>query len=128
MTIEYNPANFVISVNVSDYERSKAWYCDVLGFTVSYELADYAWCELDTPFGLTIGIGQSEEVTPGSVVATFGVRDIDGAIAHLRSHDVKVEDWHEIAGMVRLSTVYDPDGAAWMLAQTLDDKRMRGTG
>ena len=126
MTIDFNPANCVVSVNVSDYDRSLAWYRDALGFEVSYELTDYGWCELRTPFGFTIGLGQTEEVTPGTVVPTFGVHDIDAAIAHLRAHDVKVEDWHEIAGMVRLSTFYDPDGTPWMLAQTLDAKEGRG--
>lgn len=125
MPIEFDPANCVVSVNVSDFERSKSWYRDVLGFELHYELADYAWCELTTPFGFTIGLGQVERVTPGNVVTTFGVRDIDAAIAELRAHDVKVEDWHEVPGMVRLSTFYDPDGTAWMLAQTLDDKADR---
>jgi catechol 2,3-dioxygenase-like lactoylglutathione lyase family enzyme len=126
MTIDFNSANCVISVNVSDYDRSLAWYRDVLGFEVDYELADYGWCELRTPFGFTIGLGQTEDVTPGTVVPTFGVHDIDAAIAHLRGRDVKVEDWHEIPGMVRLSTFYDPDGTSWMLAQTLDQKDSRG--
>jgi catechol 2,3-dioxygenase-like lactoylglutathione lyase family enzyme len=125
MTIDINPANCVVSVNVSDYDRSLAWYRDVLGFEVSYELADYGWCELSTPFGFTIGLGQTEEVTPGTVVPTFGGHDIDAAIAHLRAHDVKVEDWHEIPDMVRLSTFWDPDGTSWMLAQTLDQKDER---
>ena len=127
MTIDFNPENCVVSVNVSDYDRSLAWYRDVLGFEVDYELADYGWCELRTPFGFTIGLGQTEEVSPGTVVPTFGVHDIDAAIAHLRGHDVKVEDWHEIPEMVRLSTFWDPDGTPWMLAQTLDgDKAGRG--
>jgi CreA protein len=126
MTIDFNPANCVVSVNVSDYDRSLAWYRDVLGFEVSYELPDYGWGELNTPFGFTIGLGQTEEVTPGTVVPTFGVHDIDAAIAHLRAHDVKVEDWHEIPDMVRLSTFWDPDGTSWMLAQTLDEKDDRG--
>lgn len=126
MTIDFNPANCVVSVNVSDYDRSLAWYRDVLGFEVDYELADYGWCELRTPFGFSIGLGQTEDVTPGTVVPTFGVHDIDAAIAHLRERDVKVEDWHEIPGMVRLSTFWDPDGTSWMLAQTLDQKTDRG--
>src|SRR3954469_1326166 len=127
MAIDFNPENCVVSVNVSDYDRSLAWYRDVLGFEVDYELADYGWCELRTPFGFSIGLGQTEEVTPGSVVPTFGVHDIDAAIAHLREHDVKVEDWHEIPDMVRLSTFWDPDGTSWMLAQTLDQKADRAT-
>lgn len=126
MAIDSNPANCVVSVNVSDYERSKAWYRDVLGFAVVYELGDYGWCELSTPFGFTVGLGQSEQVTPGSIVPTLGVHDIDAAIAQLRARKVTVEDWHEVPGMVRLSTFYDPDGAASMLAQSLDRKDERG--
>ncbi|MDX6518054.1 MAG: hypothetical protein QOF50_900 [Gaiellaceae bacterium] len=119
MAIDYNPDNCVISVGVTDYARSLAWYRDVLGFELEYELEQYGWCELKTPFGFHIGLGQTEEVTPGSLTPTFGVRDIDAAIAHLREHDVKVEDWHELPGMVRLSTFYDPDGTSWMLAQVI---------
>jgi catechol 2,3-dioxygenase-like lactoylglutathione lyase family enzyme len=130
MALEYNPENSVISVGVTDYDRSVAWYRDVLGFELDYELKQYGWCELKTPFGFSIGLGQSETVAHGNITPTFGVRDIDAAIAHLRSREVKVEDWHEIPGMVRLSTFYDPDGTPWMLAQTLDgaDKAIRDEG
>jgi catechol 2,3-dioxygenase-like lactoylglutathione lyase family enzyme len=110
MTIVYDPTNLVIAVNVSDYDRSLSWYRDVLGFEVSYELAEYGWCELTTPFGPS---------------PTFGVVDIDAAVAHLRAHDVEVEDWHQVGEMVRLSTFYDPDGTPWMLSQTLDQKAGR---
>ena len=47
MAIEYNPENCVISVGVSDYDRSLAWYRDVLGFELVYELKEYGWCELE---------------------------------------------------------------------------------
>src|SRR3954468_20626540 len=103
MAISYNPANCVISVGVTDYDRSLAWYRDVLGFELVYELAEYGWCELRTPFGFHIGLGQSETVAQGNITPTFGVRDIDVAIAQLRERDVTVEDWHEIPEMVRLS-------------------------
>jgi CreA protein len=125
MGLDYNPENCVISVGVSDYDSSLAWYRDILGFELDYELKQYGWCELNTPFGFSIGLGQTETVARGNVTPTFGVRDIDAAIAYLREHDVKVEDWHEVPDMVRLSTFYDPDGTPWMLAQTLDDKTSR---
>jgi catechol 2,3-dioxygenase-like lactoylglutathione lyase family enzyme len=126
MAIDFNTENCVISVGVSDYDRSLAWYRDVLGFEVEYELAGYGWCELRTPFCFNVGLGQTETVEKGNVTPTFGVQDIDAAIAHLREHDVNVEDWHEVPGMVRLSTFFDPDGTPWMLAQTLDVKAARG--
>ena len=81
MAIDYNPENCVISVGVSDYERSLAWYRDVLGFELEYELKEYGWCELKTPFGFNIGLGQTETVAQGNITPTFGVRDIDAAIA-----------------------------------------------
>jgi predicted enzyme related to lactoylglutathione lyase len=73
-----------------------------------------------------IGFGQAETVTPGNVTPAFGVHDIDASIAHLRGHEVTVEDWHEIPDMARLSTFYDPDGTSWMLAQLLDNKERFG--
>jgi catechol 2,3-dioxygenase-like lactoylglutathione lyase family enzyme len=36
LSIDFNPENCVVSVNVSDYDRSLAWYRDVLGFEVAY--------------------------------------------------------------------------------------------
>src|SRR6476469_8867508 len=97
MTMDYNTSNCVISVVVTDYDRSVAWYRDILGFDLVYELKEYGWCELKTPFTFNVGLGQTETVTPGNVTPTFGVKDIDAAIAHLREHDVQVEDWHAVA-------------------------------
>jgi len=126
VAIDYNTDNCVISVGVSDYDRSLAWYRGVLGFEIVYELREYGWCELSTPFSFNVGLGQTETVEHGNITPTFGVHDIDASIAYLREQDVKVEDWHEVPGMVRLSTFYDPDGTPWMLAQLLDVKAARG--
>jgi catechol 2,3-dioxygenase-like lactoylglutathione lyase family enzyme len=126
VTLDYTPSNCVISVDVTDYARSVAWYREILGFTVVYELPEHGWCELETPFGFNIGLGQTESVTPGSLRPTFGVSDIDAAIAHLREQDVEVQDWHQIGDMVRLTTFYDPDGTSWMLAQPINQKEARG--
>src|SRR3954453_4593076 len=120
MTITYNSENCVVSVGVTDYDRSVAWYRDVLGFDMVYELKEYGWGELKTPFGFNTGLGQTESVTPGSVTPTFGVRDIDAAIAHLREHAVQDGDGHEIPEMVGLATFYVPIGTSWMLVETLD--------
>jgi predicted enzyme related to lactoylglutathione lyase len=61
----------------------------------------------------------------GNITPTFGVRDIDAAISTIREQNVNVEDRHEIPGMVRLSTFYDPDGTPWMPAQVLGQKAVR---
>jgi CreA protein len=116
--------NLTISVGVSDVERAIEWYKDVLGFELVYKLDKYGWCEMSTPTKhVTIGLGQNEEVKPGSTTPTFGVIDIDAARKYLESKDVRFDgDTYEIEGMVKLATFYDPDGNSYMLAQSLTDE------
>ena len=111
----------VISVNVSDFARSLAWYREVLGFELLYKLDEYGWGEVTTPWpGVTIGLSQTEEQRTGGTVPTFGVTDIDAARRRLESLDVRFDgDTYEIEGMVKLCMFYDPDGNAFMLAQNL---------
>jgi CreA protein len=122
-SIEYD-RQLVISVNVSDFDRSLAWYQEVLGFELEYKLDQYGWGELRTPWkGVFVGLGQTEELKPGGTTPTFGVKDIAAARAHLESHDVRFDgDTYEVEGMVKLCTFYDPDGNAWMLAEARDDR------
>ena len=66
------------ALEVSDYDRSLAWYRDVLGWKVVFELPEWKWAQLQTPVtGLLVGIGQSEQVKEG------GGRD---AHVHRRRH------------------------------------------
>ena len=111
----------MISVNVSDFPRSLAWYREKLGFELLYKLDEYGWGEVKTPWpGVTIGLSQTEEQRAGGTVPTFGVTDIDAARRHLESLEVRFDgDTYEIEGMVKLATFYDPDGNAFMLAQNL---------
>jgi catechol 2,3-dioxygenase-like lactoylglutathione lyase family enzyme len=116
--------NITISVGVSDLDRAIDWYKDVLGLELVYKLDKYGWCEMSTATrGVTIGLGQTEELKPGSTTPTWGVHDIDAARKHLESKDVRFDgDTYEIEGMVRLATFYDPDGNSYMLAQSLTDE------
>jgi catechol 2,3-dioxygenase-like lactoylglutathione lyase family enzyme len=111
----------VISVNVSDLDKSIEWYEKALGLELHYKLDQYGWCEMSTATKhVTIGLGQTEELKQGGVTPTFGVEDIDAARKHLESQDVKFDgDTYEIEGMVKLCTFYDPDGNPYMLAQNL---------
>ena len=116
--------NLVISVGVSDFEHVIEWYKDVLGLELVYKLDKYGWCEMATPTKhVTIGLGQTEDVKPGSTTPTFGVLDIDAARKYLESKDVRFDgDTYEIEGMVKLCTFYDPDGNSYMLAQSLTNE------
>jgi len=114
-----------ISVNVSNFEQAVEWYRKALGFEIVYRLDQYGWGEVRTPWGgVTIGLSQAEELKHGGTVPTFGVKDIDAARKHLESLGTKFDgDTYEIEGMVKLATFYDPDGNAWMLAQSLGPPR-----
>lgn len=120
--------NIVISVNVSDLQRSIGWWREMLGFEPVYMMEEYGWCELGTSIeGLGLGLGQVEEVkVSGGVTPTFGVSDIDAARRHMESHGVRFDgDTYEIEGQVKLCTFYDPDGNPFMLAEVLDVKEER---
>jgi predicted enzyme related to lactoylglutathione lyase len=121
--------NIVISVNVSDLDRSIAWWGEMLGFEPTYVMKEYGWCELGTAIdGVGLGLGQVEDVkASGGVTPTFGVSDIDAARAHMESRGVKFDgDTYEIEGQVKLCTFYDPDANPFMLAEVLDVKSDRG--
>ena len=113
--------NLTISVGVSDLDKAIDWYNDVLGLELVYKLEQHGWCEMSTATRhVTIGLGQTEELKPGSTTPTFGVMDIDAARKHLESKDVRFDgDTYEIEGMVKLCMFYDPDGNSYMLAQSL---------
>jgi catechol 2,3-dioxygenase-like lactoylglutathione lyase family enzyme len=107
---------------VSDYARALAWYRDVLGFEVVFELPEWGWAQLQSPVqGLLVGIGQSEKVKAGGgATLTFTVEDIDAARTYLEGEGVRFDgDTSKVEDMVRLATFYDPDGNALMLAQQL---------
>jgi catechol 2,3-dioxygenase-like lactoylglutathione lyase family enzyme len=110
------------ALEVSDYDRSLAWYRDVLGWNVVFELPEWKWAQLQSPVtGLLVGIGQSEEVKQGGgATLTFTVSDIDAARGYLEGHDVRFDgETRQVEDMVRLATFYDPDGNTLMLAQQL---------
>src|SRR3954451_5061844 len=110
------------ALSVGDYGKALAWYRDVLGFEVVFELETWGWAQLRSPVdGLLIGIGQSEEVkTGGGASLTFTVNDIEAARTYLESEGVRFDgEISQVEDMVRLTTFYDPDGNALMLAQQL---------
>jgi catechol 2,3-dioxygenase-like lactoylglutathione lyase family enzyme len=121
--------NIVISVNVSDLDRSIAWWREMLGFEPIYVMKEYGWCELATSIeGVGLGLGQVEEVKIGTTTPTFGVSDIEAARGHMESRGVSFDgDTYEIEGQVKLCTFYDPDGNPFMLSEVLDVKEERGT-
>jgi catechol 2,3-dioxygenase-like lactoylglutathione lyase family enzyme len=111
-----------LSLEVSDLERSKRWYQDVLGFRFLYEMPEIAWCELETPtIGVNVGLSKVEEVkTGGGLVPTFNVADIEITRAKLEAQRVRFDGpTSTMPGQVKLATFFDPDGHPFMLYQSL---------
>ncbi len=106
-----------ISIPVTDFERSIAWYQRVLGFVLRYRMDDIGWCELDTPIaGVSVGLSVVEKADPGSVTPTFGVADIRAARKSLEADDVAIDgEIISIENMVDLLSFHDPDGNPLML-------------
>ncbi len=110
------------SVSVSDYRAAIKWYQEKLGFKFLYEMPEIGWSELATTIpGVNIGLSQVEQVTPrGSVVLTFGVKDIQSARAQLEAHGVPFDgETQVLPGMVKYAGFFDPDGNPLMLFESL---------
>lgn len=120
--------NCVISIGVSDLERSIAWYGETLGFGLIYKLDEYGWAEVASSIrNVSIGLGQVEDPAVEGPTPTFGVQDIEEARSNLESKGVRFDgETRDVGGMVKLATFYDPDGNSFMLAQVLDAKEERG--
>ncbi|MDW3098075.1 MAG: VOC family protein [Alphaproteobacteria bacterium] len=110
-----------LALSVRDRHASAEWYEKHLGFGLLYHADEAGWSELQTKTaGVTLGLGEQAEPTPGNTVPVFGVADIAVARAALEKVDVSFDGATEtIEGMVSTVTFYDPDGNALMLAQDL---------
>ncbi len=120
-SLDYN-GGLTCAFQVTDIQRSIAWYQEKLGFQLLYHAAEIAWCELSTPVAkVNVGLSQVEKAGGrGGATLTFGVKDIDSARKILEKKDVKFDGpTRVIEGMVKLATFYDPDQNALMFFQDL---------
>ncbi len=106
-----------VSVNVSDPDRSIAFYTDVLGGTIRPDRPDFgfggAWIDL----GAT-QVHLIEAAVPPNMGQHFAilVDDVDGVVRELRAKGMEVED-AGVVGPDRQTFIDDPDGNAIELHQ-----------
>lgn len=110
-----------LALSVKDRHLSARWYGEKLGFDVIYHADDVGWSELKTMTeGVTLGLGEQAEPTPGNSVPVFGIADIATARKDLEAAGVRFDgETITVEGMVSTATFFDPDGNALMLAQDL---------
>ena len=109
----------LVILPVSDVDRSRAFYRDVLGFTVDVdqEVAPGVWIVQMTPPGSACsvmfgtGLPVFTEMAPGSVRGLHLVVDgIEAARAELAGRGLDVGDLQDVGGGVRYAGFADPDG------------------
>jgi catechol 2,3-dioxygenase-like lactoylglutathione lyase family enzyme len=111
----------IVSVPVSDQERSKKFYCDILGFELLREepMGTPKWIQL-APEGCSTTIALVtwfETMPPGALQGVMlNVSDIDGDHSELSARglalsEIKQEPWG------RYAVFSDPDGNGWILRQ-----------
>ena len=113
-------------VNVSEMDRSVAFYRDVLGFPVRFETP--GWSELETGdttialhlAGSTAGRPSAEPVA-GTCSLGFSVADLDETVAALTKRGARfvVPPTDQDKEGIRLAVCLDPDGLPISFAQPL---------
>lgn len=114
--------DLTVAYQVSDRKRAIAWYRDVLGFDLLYDVEQMGWCEVGTHLpGVSLGFSEVESPSvEGGPTLTWGVTDLEEARAEMEGKGVRFDgDTIVIPEMVKLATFYDPDGNHLMLVQSL---------
>lgn len=106
---------------VSNLARAVGWFEEVLGLRAVSTIPEFGWAELATATP-DVHIGLSEVAAPGvtgGAIVSLGVADIDQARRALEAAAVRFDGpTHEIAGVTRLATFFDPDGNRLMLHES----------
>ena len=103
---------------VSDLDRSRAFFRDLLGFQEQYVDWEARWARLIRS-GMEIALVEGEPQQGG--VAHVDVEDVKAERERLAAAGVEVGTVFELHGFVRLLDVDDPDGNRVQLAQELAD-------
>ena len=110
-----------IALSVTNRAASAAWYKKHFGFEEKFSIDEAGWTELATRTpGVTLGLGDAQEVASGNTMPVFGVADFDASRKALESAGVKFDgDTIEVEGMVKVAGFFDPDGNGLMIAQDM---------
>ena len=109
-----------VSVPVKDQQKAKAFYRDILGFSIETEAPmgeGQTWISMKPPngkAGITL-VTWFDKLTPGGQQGlVLGTKDIDAAHAELKAKGLKIKPVSN-APWGRFATFTDPDGNGWVL-------------
>lgn len=105
----------VVSVYVKDWEGSKKFYSEVLGWPVAYSSDEFGWVEYGDEGKTRFAINRWDDEKPmpaaiGRTIPVFTVEDCHKTTEWLRSRGVKCDDVVHIPEVVTYGTFYDPEG------------------
>ena len=107
-----------ITVPTEDFERSKAFYSEVMGLQESKRWGEMPAMEFEAG-DLTIAIMQSDafgqQFAPHGHPIAFHVDDVDAARAELETHGVEFQGDVMDSGVCHMAHFRDPDGNVLML-------------
>ncbi len=114
-------------ITVSDLEKAKKFYTEVLGLKVKQYTKEYNWLEvIGHDGGMILGICQEQkgpETGTGkagsSAVVTMVVDDLLAKKKELEAQGVKFGGIQEIPNEVKLASFTDTDGNRFQLVQVL---------
>ena len=110
-----------VMMYVTDLDRAVAWYGENLGFAVNF-VAPKAYASLrHDVLGMRLDLHPTEE-TGGDVghgpIPNFSTRNIDAAVAELKSKGVKVGEVRREGNSPRFMTFWDSEGNALGLEES----------
>jgi predicted enzyme related to lactoylglutathione lyase len=105
---------------VSDLEKAKTFYGDVLRMKKTFEMG--GWAEFGDGDASSIGLSLIPDFQPkdGGATAVFRVTDLEKARDQMASQGAKFEGpIHDIPGVVRIATFRDPFGNKLQIMQMM---------
>ena len=104
----------VVQINVSDWQRAKQFYGDLLDWPQAYVDEQIGWCEWGQPNETHLAINRWNDQwgplpTKGQI-AVLAVDDAHATTVALRAKGIACDDIMSIPGMVDIGAFHDPDG------------------
>jgi catechol 2,3-dioxygenase-like lactoylglutathione lyase family enzyme len=102
---------------VSDLDRARDFYVELLAFRELYRDDDDRWARLGRD-DVELHVGEGDVGDPeGEAIVTVDVDDVKAEAERLRAAGVQVGVVLEIPSTIRLLDVFDPDGNRLQLSQ-----------